>query len=218
MKTVEQAVKIFDSQDDQTLLMEEAASDPVFAKRLKTTLAHPDGEKRVTMSARRAIVNELNPNLYPETRGLWRRLRFIVRDLIDFTSNSIRQGNVEGKIRSDAVRRLQGLGDLGQWEILGQVVGAVVQAGSSVYTSYNQAETARKLQQMQIDAQMRAIQSQETIARAQAAMAASQAQQAASLAPAQSAVTSVVDAVSTPIMGVPLWAVAIGLYFLAEKA
>ena len=218
MRSVEQAVLIFDSPDDRTLLLEEAAGDPTFARRLEHTLSLMDGEKKVAMSARRAIVNELSSNLYPETKGLWRKLRSVVRDLIDFTSHSIRQGNLDGRIRSDAVRRLQGLGELGQWEILGQVVGAVVQAGASAYTAYNQADTAKQLQQMQIDAQMRAIQAQETIARAQAAMAASQAQQAAALAPAGGALTSVMNAASTPIMGVPLWAVAIGLYFLAEKA
>jgi hypothetical protein len=213
VKTIDEAVFVFDSPDDRLLLAKEAEADPSFARRLRVTLSMPDGEKRVTMSARRAIVNELNPALYPESRGLWKQLRKVTRDLIGYVSSSVR-GDLGAPIRKEAISRIQGLGDLGQWEILGQVVGAVVQAGASVYTSYNQAQTARSIQQMQIDAQLRQIQAAENIAKANQAMTAAQAQQA----PVQTAVANVVDTISTPIMGVPLWAVAIGLYFLAEKA
>ena len=217
MKAIDQAVLIFDSKDDQLLLLKEAAANPSFERRLLVTLSFPDGEKRVTMSARRAIINELNSGMYPESKGLWTRLRALTRDLVSYAGSSIR-GDLSQPIKKEAVAKLQGLGDLGQWEILGQVVGAVVQAGAAVYTSYDQAKTARAIQQMQIDAQMRQIQAAENIAKANAAMAASAAQQASTAAPVQAAVSSVFDTVSTPIMGVPLWAIAIGLYFLAEKA
>jgi hypothetical protein len=212
---INKAVLVFDSPDDRTLLLKEADADPIFAKRLQVTLAFPDGEKRVALSARKAVANELDPHLYPETRGSWRRLRAVVRDLIAFTSDSIRGSSISEKIREVGVSNLGELGELGQWDIIGQVVGAVVQAGASVYTAYNQQQATKQIQQMQLNAQMQQIQAQENIAKAQAAINSAQ---TGLLAPVKNAVASVADMASTPVMGVPLWVIAIGLYLFAEKA
>ena len=218
---IDSQVKIFDSPDDRALILEEAKGDPVFARKLEKTFSLPDAEKKIAMSARKAVVNEFNPSLYPETRGLWKKLRATVQDLVRFTGETVRGSDFKDQIRRQAVRNLSGLGDLGQWEIIGSIVGAVAGAASNIYTSNLQADTAKKIQQMQIDAQMQQIQVQQNIAKLQAAEAAQQ----AAVSPVsnvaknvQSAVSNVTETLSQSVGGVPLWAILIGLFFFAEKA
>lgn len=216
----------FESADDRALIEEEAATDPVFAKRLKVTLAFPDGEKRIAISARKAIVNELNPDLYPETCGLWKRLRFVVRDLMQFVGDSVHGIELEAAIRKEAVSRLSGLGDLGQFEIIGQLIGAV----ANVYSARIQSSAAKEIASEQLAAQMAQIQAQESMARAQTAMANAQIAQtgapgqaasaASSLATnVASAASNMIDTISQPVVaGIPLWVILLGVFFLAEKA
>lgn len=209
----------FESADDRALIEDEAAADPAFARRLQLTLPLPDGEKRIALSARKAVANELDPKLYPETRGMWKRLRATVKDLVQFTSESIRGVDFNPQIRKAAISRLNGLGELGQWDIIGSIVGAVAGAASNVYTANLQAQTTQKIQQQQLAAQMAQLQAQESMTRAQAATA--NAQMAQTGAPGQiaTAAAGMVDSLSQPVIGgLPLWALLIGLFFLAEKA
>ena len=123
MITFEERVSIFDSKYDRSLLLSEAKLDPAFGRRIEKTLALPDGEMRVAMSARRAFVNELDPRLYPESKGTWKALRSLTPSLMKSAMKVIESGDPKA---------LAGLGDLGQWDIIGQIAGAVVQAGASV--------------------------------------------------------------------------------------
>lgn len=213
----------FESADDRALIEEEAAADPVFARRLRAALLLPDGEKRIALSARKAIVNELNPNLYPETRGLWKKLRSIARDLVRFISGSPEKHKVGARVEPALISNLNGLGELGQWDILGPLISTVVQTGANIYTSYTQQQTSRQLQQMQIDAQMAQLQAQQNIAEAQRAVANAQAAQTG--APGQVAtaasdiVSNVADTLTQPVAGgIPLWAILLAVFFFAEKA
>jgi gas vesicle protein len=213
----------FESSDDRELIRSEAEADPVFAKRLWVTLSMPDGEKRVALSARKAVANEFDPKLYPETRETWKKLRATVRDLVEFAANSVRGIDFGPEIRKAAVSRLHGLGELGQWDIIGSIVGAVAGAASNIYTANLQASTTRQIQSEQLAAQMAQIQAQESMARAQAAMANAQIAQTGApgqVASATSGIASnVMDTLSQPIVGgIPLWAVLLGVFFFAEKA
>lgn len=205
--TVEEKVRIFGSDLDRELLLEEAR-DPSFSKRLEATLDLPDGERRVARSALKAVLNELDPRIFPETRGTWKRLRSMVPELMETILKEVRENGVP--------KTLRGLGELGQFEIIGSLVGSLAQAGAAVYTSYNQQKTQEYIAKQQLNAQMSQIQAQQSIARAQASMASAQ----ASMNPVGSAVSSALDAIQTPIAGIPLWMIAAGIFlaFFAEKA
>lgn len=218
--------------DDRELLTEEAASDPAFARRLEITLALPDGVRRVEMSAQRAILNELDPSLYPETRGTWRKLRAAVSDTVNSAGDLLKIPGFNQAVRKKAVSTLHGLGNLGQ-DIIGPILNALtagIQAGTSIYINRQQTNLARDMQQAQIDAQMAQLQLQINIKNAQSAVANAQAAQTG--APGQvataasdiatnvaSAASNMIDTISQPVVGgIPLWAVLLAVFFFAEKA
>jgi hypothetical protein len=239
---LDQKALVFDSPDDRRLIAAEAASDPAFARKLSAMLSLPDGEQRVVMYARKAVLNELNPASYPETRGQWPKLRSAVSklivelpraitDIIDRMPVDQRIAAISKIRETGDVAGVLGLGDLGQWEIIGQLVGAVAGAATSVYNTRLQATTSKQIADMQLQANMAQIKAQEDMAQAQIAISNAQvaqalkatlpapiagaAQSAISALPAvlQGPVSSVVAAISTDIGGgIPLWLPALGIY------
>lgn len=218
--------------DDRELLSEEAVADPSFARRLEITLALPDGVKRIELSAQKAIMNELDPSLYPETRGTWKKLRSAVSDTVSSAVDLVKLPGFNKAVRKATVSTLHGLGNLGQ-DILGPILSALtvgIQAGTSIYTAHLQTTTARQIQQMQLDAQMAQLQAQQNIASAQRAVANAQAAQTG--APGQvataasdiaanvaSAASNMIDTISQPVVGgIPLWAILLAVFYFAEKA
>jgi hypothetical protein len=207
---------------DEQLIAEECQADPTFCARVQATLALPDGVQRLSVSARKAVVNELNPMMYPEMAGTWNRLREAIRSTIASLSDQ-----VAIPVVSKAV--MKGLGNLGQdiGSILGPIVSALANAGSAIYVANLQANTAKQIQQSNLNAQMSMIRAQQSAAAAQQAEA--NAQMAQTGAPGQiatatsnvsSAISSVTDTLSQPIggTGIPTWAVLLAFLFFAKPA
>lgn len=243
---VEDQAMVFDSPDDRRLISAEAAADPAFARKLSAMLSGPDGEKAVVMYARRAVLNELDPSLYPETRGQWPKLRSAVSKLIVELPRAItdaidrmpleeRTRALEELSKVKSVGEVLGLGDLGQWEIIGSLVGAVAGAATSIYNTKLQTDTAKQIANMQLQANEQAIQAQiaqsnaqRAIANAQTAQALQQtlpppiataAQNVISALPSaiQAPVSSIVGALSTDIGGgIPIWMVGLGIYLFMK--
>lgn len=239
---LEDKALIFDSPDDRRLIAAEAAANPVFARKLSAMLSEPDGERMVVMYARKAVLNELNPSIYPETRGQWPKLRAAVSKLIVELPRAItdaidrmpledRTRALEEMSKARNIGEVLGLGDLGQWEIIGQLVGAVAGAATSIYNTKLQNDTAKQIANMQLQANEQAIQAQIAQANAQKAIALAQTAQAlqqtlpAPIASAaqnvisslpeviQKPVSSIVGVLSTDIGGgIPIWMVGLGVY------
>lgn len=244
--TIEDDVLIFDSPDDRRLIQIEAAADPAFARKIDAMLSKPDGEKQVVMYARKAIVNELDPKAYPETRGQWPKLRSAVAKLsteipkaiVDYVDSLPIEDRVKAldSISVKAASFTAGLGELGQLDIIASLIGTVVNAGVSVYNAQVISSTQQQIAQKQLQANELAIQANEDVANAQAAVAkakAAQAVQATLPAPVASAVQSAIESLPSSLQipvaglvsllstdvggGIPAWLVGVVIYMTARR-
>jgi hypothetical protein len=243
--TIDEEVLAFTSPDDRTLIATEASSDPAFAKKISAMLSRPDGEKRVVMYARKAIINELDPSSYPETRGQWPKLRSAVdklskeipKAIVDYVDSLPLDQRVAAleNIASKGASFTAGLGELGQLDIIASLIGTVVSAGVSVYNAQVVSSTQQQIAAKQLAANEQAIQANESIANAQAAVAkanAAQAVQATLPAPAANAVQQVIEALPTSLQapvaglvsllstdvggGIPIWLVGLVVYMASK--
>lgn len=237
---------------DRRLISEEMEANPSFGKRLAATLRRPNGERLVALSAKKAIANEFDPTLFPESSGEWVRLRKhateLVKSIPGIVEREIDQLPFDTKM--EMVRRIargehptimighEGMGDLGQFEIIASLIGSVAGAASSIYgakvtTSAQkdiakiQAETAMK----DLNTQMQIANAQQAINQAKVAQATAEAQkiqaQTAQIkaTTAQAEVGTLVGTLTKDIGGgVPLWVLpmALGvlglvLYFVYRK-
>jgi hypothetical protein len=212
---VESQVNIFRSKDDRDLILLEARNDPEFERQLSEVLKLPDGEEQVAISARKAVLNELSPDLYPEVKGHWPILRSVIQKSIaavkDSTSKQIVTINPNPK----------GLGELGQFDILGPLISAVAGAGASIYSAKIQSSTQKQIANEQLQANMQEIQAQEAMAAAQKAIAGAQTTQAVqAVLPAVLAapVAGVINTMQTDIGGgLQLWEALLVGYFIVKE-
>lgn len=243
---LEEKAAVFQSPDDRRLISAEASSDPAFARELSRMLSLPDGEKRVVDYAKKAVLNELNPGLYPETSRKWPKLRKAVSllvselpgaivDSIDRLPLSERTAALAALARGEGVVAPISLGDLGQFEIIGSLIGSIAGAAASIYNTKLQTSTARQIADMQLRANEQAIQAQTAEAQARTAIANAQVAQALQQtlpAPVANAASSViaslppviggpvgtlVTALSTDIGGgIPIWMAGLGIYLFLK--
>lgn len=212
---IEGQVNIFRSKNDRDLILLEAKNDPEFERQLSEALKLPDGEERVAISARKAVLNELSPDLYPEMAGTWPILRSVVLKTIDSTKDSTYQKVVKIDPKPS------GLGDLGQFEILGPLISAVAGAGASIYGATLQSKTQKQIANEQLQANMQEIQAQEAMAAAQKAIANAQTTQAVqNVLPSALAVpvAGVINTMKTDIGGgLQLWEALLLGYFIVKE-
>lgn len=178
--------------EDRQIVIEEASADPAFcAKLVRAMTTRADWAHLVAASAKEAIVNELDPSRFGHRAGQWRvlrdRLKAILKDV---------PGLVDKIAKYRAAGRTPGLG---QWDIIGSLVGAVAGAAGSIYTAKIQSDTQKSLQQAQLDAQMAQIRAQQA-----------------------QALTSPMSFLTQPtIGGIPFWVLPVGAvaaYFLTKNA
>lgn len=211
---VESQVNAFGSKANRDLIILEAKNDPEFERQLLKVLKLPDGEDRIVVSAHKAVLNELNPMLYPEMAGSWPILRSVILKVIERV----------GKSTSDDISSIpkdykqKGLGDFGQYDFLGPLLNTIISTGSSLYGSYSQQSTARDLERMRLQANMEAVKAQEAMAAAQTAIAHAQTSQAINnYLPASIAgpAASVVEALTSDLGGgITVWEALIAAYFI----
>lgn len=215
---------------DIALIAEESKANPAFGRRISSAMRPPGGERLVALSARKAIVNQLNPAMYPETKGEWMVLRRKAMQVVAAMPGIIDQmvSKMPLSAKLEAVRAisrgekptmvLSGMGELGQFEILGSIIGSIAGAGSSIYGARVTSSAQRDIANIQANAAIQSAQAQVAIANAQAAISQAQAQQltqAANIATAQSPAGFLTANVGG---GVPLWAIPAGLATLGIGA
>lgn len=186
--------------EDRQIVIEEANADPAFCEKLARLMAtNADWAHLVAASAKEAIVNELDPSRFGHRAGMWRKLRERLRALLKDVP-----GLVQKIERYRAAGRTPGLG---QWDIIGNLVGAIGGAAANIYGAKLTSDTQQALAKIQADAAIKA---------AQAQLATSQAQQA--LATAQNPLSQLTSA---SIAGIPLLlvvpAVVAAIYFSSKK-
>ncbi len=237
---------------DQRLIAEEIDANPSFGKRIADTLHQPGGFRSVSLSAKKAIANEFDPSMFPESRGQWTKLRQRARELArsipEIVEKEIDRLPLQTKMQM--VRRIasgqhptvmfgiEGMGDLGQFEIIASLIGSVAGAASSIYGAKVTSSAQKDIAKIQADTAMKDLQAQMNIANAQQAInQAKVAQQVAEAqkieaqtaqikaTTAQAEVGTVVGTLTKDIgAGVPLWVLpmALGvlglvLYFVFRK-
>lgn len=215
---------------DIALIAEESKANPAFGRRISSLLRQPGGERTVAISARKAIANQLDPKMYPETRGQWMVLRrktmqvaaampAIVDQMVAKMPLSAKLEAVRAISRGEKPTMvLAGIGELGQFEILGSIIGSIAGAGASIYGSKVTSSAQKDIAKIQADAAIQSAQAQVAIANAQAAISQAQAQQltqAANIATAQSPTGFLTADIGG---GVPMWAIPAGLATLGIGA
>lgn len=214
---VESQINIFRSKDDRDLILLEAKNDPEFERQLSEVLKLPDGQERVALSARKAVLNELSPDLYPEMVGAWPILRSVILKAMDAVKSSTSQKIVT------IDPSLKGLGELGQFDfsVLAPLISSIAGAGASIYSASVMSSTQKQIASEQLQANMQEIQAQEAMAAAQKAIANAQTTQAVqAVLPAALAtpVAGVVNTMKTDLGGgIQLWEVLLLGYFLYKE-
>lgn len=214
---LESQVNIFRSKNDRELLLLEASNDIEFERQLSDVLTLPDGEERVVTSAHKAVLNELDPSLYPELAGAWPVLRSVIRKVMDRVGSS-----TVSKI-STINPPAKGLGDLGQFEVLGPLISSIAGAGASIYSSEVQASAQKQIASQQLQANMQEIQAQEAMAAAQKAMANAQTTQAVQKVlptPLAVPVAGAINALTAEVVsgsGIQIWEILLVGYFVFKE-
>jgi hypothetical protein len=172
--------------EDQRMIQQEAAADPAFARLVSDALARPGGPQLVAQSARKAIANELNPKMYPESVGTWPVLRRMTDELASTTaSNVIAKVNnmsfselvnaVEGIAANKKPPGVNGMGQIvaasSSLSVIGGLATGLAAAGAAIYTSHVVATTTKAIANIQASVIINSQNVQSEIARAQAAMA-----------------------------------------------
>jgi hypothetical protein len=175
---------------DRRQLAEEAAANPAFGAKLARMLNYADGVRLIDESAKRAVLNELDPKAHPESKGEWtmlrRRLNFIVRDLSKQINESVERLSLDeaasmldtyarGGVRVEA--RQMGeypVESLGQWDAL---VGAIAGAATAIYGAKLQSKTQKDIAKIQAGSAQRSLDAQMSLARAQMALEAAKVKQ-----------------------------------------
>jgi len=171
---------------DHRLLREEAAVSPAFGRKLEAMIDRPNGVALLNDSARRAVLNELNPREYPKSKGEWtvlrKQMRILLRDIPKSIDESLSKLSLEEKTRmleAYAMGGVQVHAQMAEYpvESLGQIaeiIGAVVGAASSVYGAKLQSNTQKQIAKIQAAGEAKSLEANMTIAKAQMALQAAQ--------------------------------------------
>lgn len=214
-------INIFPMQEDRDVIILEAKNDPNFEAQLEEALNTPDGPERIILSAKKSVLHDLNPDIYPEMEGTWPILRSIISKVISKVSGSV-SSNISNIKSSD----VKGLGGLGQdfsaiMSVVAPLVNAISGVGSSLYIAHLQAQTQQTLANDQLQANMAQIHAREAMAQAQIAISNAQTEQAVQGVLPQGLavpVAGVVNMMTSDIGGgVKLWeAILLGYFVIKE--
>lgn len=183
---------------DRQVLIDECAADPAFCARVARCMTkNPNWGHVIATSAKEAIANEMNPSAFPERAGTWPRLRARARQLVDAVSVEFAKGYVP-----IPMKKLSGLGGLGQWDIIASLVGTIGTAAANVYMGGVQNRAQVDLQRDQANAAIAAAQAQMNAINAAGGMNAT----IASANPISSVIQTVTSAT---VAGIPVLALAI---------
>lgn len=205
--------------DDRLILTEEASADPVFCRDVMKLMAtDPEWAHKVSASAKEAVINELHPSM--GRKAGWPRLRARVRELKSAVAEQATSlaSKATPAERFALVKRIAsgefkepkavaGLGNLGQWDIIGSIVGSLAQVGGSIYGAKITSDAQQDIAKLQASAAMQSAQAQMAIANANAAIAGAQVQMASPISSLTSSTIAGIPVI-IPILGVA----AVGLW------
>ena len=207
-------------EDDRQVILEETAANPAFCAAVAKCMAtQPDWAHRISASAKQALANEIDPTKYPERKGTWPALRARARDLLNSAKDQAatavskmtfdQKVAVVKKIAAGTIipKAAPGLSGLGQWDIIGSLIGTAANIGAAVYSANVTASAQRDIAQMQTDQAIQSAQAQMAVANAQAAIAQANAQMSSSpISSVAASITSGVSALTTgTVAGLPAW-------------
>ncbi|MGH8654706.1 MAG: hypothetical protein ACREYE_22210 [Gammaproteobacteria bacterium] len=207
---------------DRAIILKEIEENPAFGERIKAILLRPDGLHELSTSARHAFANEIDPLLFPETKGTWLSLRRTVQNLLRAIPIAIRE-NVEATPLKEKLRIVEQIASgrklqlqLAEYPVeslaqdfLGSIITAVSGAASSIYSSSVTASAQRAIAKMQSDAQLKQLDVNMTLAKAQAAITGAQAQILTGVSGGAPGTAG--TGLSTTVAGVPLWGIGLGV-------
>lgn len=194
-------------ESDRLLITEEAMADPAFGEQLSQVLSQPEGANVVALSMRHAVANEMDPRLYPESKGEWPVLRktvvavaksmpeIVEKELARLpleTLTEMLKMVAEGKSPFSVAVSGMGAGEFG-W---GSLFGSLIEAGAGIFEKKLENAAAVKITNIQASAAAATLDAQTKIANAQLAIANAQATQAT-----ESSV------LTKDIGGVPFWVI-----------
>lgn len=225
------------SEISHRLIAEESRENPSFGRKLRSMIASPDGDYLLSVSARKAVANEFDPTLYPESRGEWIVLRRAmsegaaaiakrVRAEVDRLTLDQKMEKVRAIARGEMPQGYSGMGELGQAEALIPIFGSLFSAGSSVYGSHVISEAQKDVAKIMAESEAQRLQLQLEIAQATQAIKqivpkvqeynAEQAEAESPELPTTSTSSGATGIISRPVaFGIPLWAIPAGVGVLA---
>lgn len=209
---------------ERKLILDEVASNPGLCRKLYEIMTkNPNWAHVIAASMATAAANALDPKIGKV--GPWVKLQDSVRTMIDSAMSKVDQTvaamplgkkiEVIQAIAAHGAPKLHGLGDLGQFELLGSLFTGV----SNYFGSKVIASAQKDIATTQANAAIQVANSQVSIAQAQAAMAAAQSVLANPIQAVGSAVSSALTTLTdTTVAGVPVLLpivglIGLGLYF-----
>lgn len=177
---------------DKRQIIEEIEENPTFGKKITAALHTHGGDKAVVASAKRAVLNELNPKEFPQSKGEWitlrRRMRVLLRDIPAAIQSQVDRMTLAEKTTALMAIARGGAPDLqlgaeapaatpaaSTGSLWGGLIASVVGAAKDIYVARVDSSTQRSI--ANINAQGAAAQAAGAaqIAQAQAALVAAQA-------------------------------------------
>lgn len=188
-----QAFHLFGNHD-QRQMIEEMDANPKFGEKLTAMLHDRNAVPLVMQSAKRAILNELNPKEHPESRGEWltlrKRFNVLVRDLpgtIDKQVKAMTPGQRMAVVKAIAQHGVPSL-QLGATtptptapapapagDMWGSIIGGIAQAAGTIYAAKITTDAQKDVAKIQATTQQQTLAMQQQMAQGQAAIDAARA-------------------------------------------
>ncbi len=171
---------------ERRIVKRELRNDPKrMMSLLEPMIVRPNFRDLVSKSALKAVANEFDPKLYPETSGYWPVLRQAVKktttDTVEYIGQFIEKLSPDERLAALEKLMLGGAGVSGFGDdpatptdttggFWGSLVTGITQAAAAIYGARLQSQTAKDIAKMQEESARRQAELQAKLAAAQAAM------------------------------------------------
>lgn len=202
---------------DQRQMIEEMDANPAFGKKLTAMLHDQNAVPLVMQSAKRAILNELNPKEHPESKGEWTTLRkrfnLLVNDIPAAVDKQIKSMSPAQKMA--VVKVIAQGGEIGLQlgaaapvpaapaaggDMWGSIIGSIAQAAGSVYAAKITTDAQKDVAKIAANTATQTAAMQQQMAQSQLLIEAAKAKAAA-----------VGSALTSDVGGIPIWTIPVGL-------
>lgn len=238
-----QAFHLF-TNHDQRQMIEEMDANPKFGEKLTAMLHDREAVPLVMQSAKRAILNELNPREHPESKGEWltlrKRFNVLVRELpgtIDKQVKAMTPAQRMAVVKAIAKHGTPSL-QLGATtptttaapapagDMWGSIIGGIAQAAGTIYAAKITTDAQKDVAKIQAQTQQQTLAMQQQMAQGQAAIDAARAAAAGGGVPAMipGPGGQMIPNPAAAGGGFPIWTIPVGigvlgtiLYFVFKR-